>query len=618
MFPFRHWLRAANLFPSRRPATASSRRSAQRRSERPNLETLDERTLPATLNFATGQLLVQNLDTYTQTHVTIQHVPFNLVVDEVHYHLFNTNQGFVFQNETVGVFPDFFVTSLRIQTGPQDDVITLKDLPTSLAVTVDGGDRSNTLEVAGASNTWHITAANGGDVNGNIQFANFPTLRALSGDNRFVVRDGGTFFGIDGGNGLNSTLDYSACTRPVCVNVLDNWDLSGTAGVMHIQSIRGGSGSDDIWGGGTWHITETNGGDVGGVHFSSFENLHAKYGGNHFVFGNGTHITGNVVGSADVPPKIDFFNTYLGYNIMWDTTTTLDFSADTGGLTVNVSDRTASPIGGVFDAITDIVGGSGNNAMMGWGYWSITDTNAGTVNFYRFVGFQNLFGRGLSDWFHFSDGKGVTGILSAGPGMHDALDFSAYTTPVTVDLSRGTASPVGGGLSSGFAIVFGGSGDDNLTASPAGSVLVGGGGNVILVGSSGRDILIGGAGADQLYAGSAGAILIDGTTAYDSNAYALQALLAEWQRTDISYLQRIADLRGGLGLTNGNKLTSTTVTSDNSVDKLYGGPGQDWFWATNGFALTLPGQPPAKPQDSLFNVFTGWLLNPTMPPEQVN
>src|SRR5215469_46011 len=120
MFPILTWLRAANLFSSRRPATASSRRTAQRRSVRPSLEMLQERTLPATLNLFTGQLLVQNLDTYTQTHVTVQHLPFNLLVDEVHYHLLN--QVFVFQDETVAVFPDFLVTSLRIQTGPHNDV----------------------------------------------------------------------------------------------------------------------------------------------------------------------------------------------------------------------------------------------------------------------------------------------------------------------------------------------------------------------------------------------------------------------------------------------------------------------------------------------------------------
>jgi hypothetical protein len=618
MFRFFHWLRSATLFHPRRPAT-SGRRTIPRRVPRPSLEILEGRALPATLNFATGQLLVQNLDTYTQNHVTIQHVPFALVVDEVRYHLFNANQGFVYQGETVTAYPDIFVSSVRVQTGPQDDVITLKDLPSWLPVTVDGGGRSDTLEIAGAHNTWHITAANAGDVNGNVQFTNIANLRALSGDNRFVFQDGGSVAGvIDGGQGLNSTVDYSACTRPVSVNVLGTWDLAGTPGVMHVQSIIGGAGSDEIWADGTWHITENNGGDVAGVHFSSFENLHAKYGGDHFVFGNGTNISGDVVGSLDEPDQIAFLNAYLGYHVVWDTTCTLDFSADTGGLIVNADLRTASRIGGVFDVISDIVGGSGNNLMQGSGDWAVTDTNAGIVDNHRFAGFQNLAGVGMWNQFHFSNGKGITGILSAGPGGHDTLDFSAYTTSVSVDLSRGTASPVGGGLTSGFAVVFGGAGDDYLVASGAGSVLVGNGGNDVLVGRSGRDILIGGVGADRLYAGTAGDILIDGTTAYDRNSAALLSLLAEWQRTDIGYQQRIADLRGGLGLSAGYKLTSATVTSDYDVDTLYGGPGQDWFWAENAFALSLPGRPPAKPRDNLINVFTGYVLNPTLPPEQVN
>src|SRR5205085_3461588 len=96
---------------------------------------------------------------------------------------------------------------------------------------------------------------------------------------------------------------------------------------------------------------------------------------------------------------------------------------------------------------------------------------------------------------------------------------------------------------------FAGNGNDilNVTGSSANNVLVGGGGTDRLLGGQGRDLLIGGAGQATLQAGSGGDILIGGTTAYDNNAAALAAILAEWGRTDIGYTARMADLTNTTG-----------------------------------------------------------------------
>ena len=75
--------------------------------------------------------------------------------------------------------------------------------------------------------------------------------------------------------------------------------------------------------------------------------------------------------------------------------------------------------------------------------------------------------------------------------------------------------------------------------------------------------------------------MIGGTTSYDNNAAALAALLAEWSRTDVDYLTRIAHLTGSSsGGLNGNYLLNTnTVKADGSVNDLYGGAGMDWYFA---------------------------------------
>jgi Ca2+-binding RTX toxin-like protein len=132
------------------------------------------------------------------------------------------------------------------------------------------------------------------------------------------------------------------------------------------------------------------------------------------------------------------------------------------------------------------------------------------------------------------------------------------------------------------ALFFAGNGNDilNVTGSSANNVLIGGGGTDRLLGGQGRDILIGGAGRAKLEAGSGGDILVGGTTAYDNNAAALAAILAEWGSAD-DYLTRIAHLTGGMsgGLNGAYLLNASTVHSNGLADKLYGGSGQDWYFA---------------------------------------
>jgi parallel beta-helix repeat protein len=139
---------------------------------------------------------------------------------------------------------------------------------------------------------------------------------------------------------------------------------------------------------------------------------------------------------------------------------------------------------------------------------------------------------------------------------------------------------------------FGGDGNDTLNTSGSASstntgnvlvnVLVGGGGANSFLGGLGRDVMIGGAGPSTLRAGSGGDILIGGTTSYDNNVAALGAVLAEWGRTDADYATRIAHLTGttGGGLNGSVLLNSTTVQNNGLADSLYGGAGQDWFFAS--------------------------------------
>jgi Ca2+-binding RTX toxin-like protein len=61
------------------------------------------------------------------------------------------------------------------------------------------------------------------------------------------------------------------------------------------------------------------------------------------------------------------------------------------------------------------------------------------------------------------------------------------------------------------------------------------------------------------------------------------AIFAEWQRTDLSYSQRITDLRTGKGLSSPYRLVlGSTVSNNGGADTLTGGAGLDWFFANQG------------------------------------
>jgi Ca2+-binding RTX toxin-like protein len=140
--------------------------------------------------------------------------------------------------------------------------------------------------------------------------------------------------------------------------------------------------------------------------------------------------------------------------------------------------------------------------------------------------------------------------------------------------------------------LFGGDGNDLLQGGGGPSVLAGGAGDDQLLGGSGRDVLIGGLGSDQLVGNSGGDLLIAGTTAFDSDLAALNAILAEWTSAR-SYADRVANLSGtGSGpRANGDVFliasgTGATVFDDGAVNQLQGASGMNWYFAKRSGSLT--------------------------------
>jgi Ca2+-binding RTX toxin-like protein len=347
-----------------------------------------------------------------------------------------------------------------------------------------------------------------------------------SGDVNFILTNA-NLTGV-GANSLSS-VEQAALTGGVSANSfsIDGW--SGTA------TLNGGAGLDVLFAANTpntWNITSNDAGGINtNITFNSIENLTGGSAADEFVFSNGVTIAGTVNGG-------------LG--------------ADTLNLTASSADS----------------------------IWNITAGNAGNVNGIAFTTIENLTGGTGVDQFNLSNGAGVSGAIEGGAGLAagqevgNFLNYSAYTTSVTVNLTTGSATGIGLGVSH-ITHVFGGSAADTLTGNAANNIFIGNGGNDTLIGNDGRDLLFGGVGQDFLDGGNDDDILIGGTTAFDNQKQPLLALLKEWSRTDLNYTGRTNHLSGatGGGLNGTTVLNATTVFDDNKVaDTLWGRGGLDWYF----------------------------------------
>jgi hypothetical protein len=178
-----------------------------------------------------------------------------------------------------------------------------------------GGMASSTLVGANTSNTWNIIGGNAGNINGTFSFTAIQNLTGGSGDDDFKFANGAGITGtLDGGAGGTNTLDYSAYTTPVFVN-LQNFAASGMAGFANINSLIGGSAAGTLIGANvtnTWVVAPNNEGTLNGTFsFASITNLiggtgtdtftvnTSKSSNSHFTIDGGGQ-TGDTFNATDV------------------------------------------------------------------------------------------------------------------------------------------------------------------------------------------------------------------------------------------------------------------------------------------------------------------------------
>ncbi len=442
--------------------------------------------------------------------------------------------------------------TVNLQTGAATNTGGFADLETF----VGGSATKDTLVGPNTARVWLITGTNAGAVNG-ISFSSFENLTGGTAADTFQIGAGGSISGkLDGGKTAANVLDVSNNAAATVIN-LQNSAATGVASFANIQSFVGSAtttliGSNKT---ATWNITGTNTGTVirngasfgssgsSSISFSGIGNLTGGAKNDTFTFANDATISGHLDGSAG--------------------TDVLNYAAYATPITVDLAAQTATGTGSIanFESLTG--GASTGDTLIGTNavnIWSITAANAGTLNKFSFKSVENLTGGTLADRFNLAKGIGLSGHIDGGAG-NNTLDYSKYTTAISVNLAAGTATNIIGGITN-FNVVLGGSAADNLT------------------GSDGRDLLFGGAGADTLNGGEGDDILFESMPSFASNASTIDALLTYWNRNDLDYSTRVTQLRtGATGAAGLPKLNSSTVKDDTSADILTGSDGLDWFFA---------------------------------------
>jgi hypothetical protein len=258
---------------------------------------------------------------------------------------------------------------------------------------------SNDLLIgANATNAWHITGTNAGDIGGAgvFDFTGFEKLTGGSQDDAFQFAASGKITGdLDGGgHALRDTIDYNGANFGAVTTVVLDGSNGGTATAIGGRFDR----IDEVIGDADYSATNAlTGGGADNVW--TFTGLHAGNISNQFFF---QHFGNTGGGAAD--DNFSFANNTLppqpvqgGFG-----NNTLDLSAWTSDLLWNIT-------------------GDGSGTVV---------TKAGT---FAFSGMTKLIGGHANDRFTFSDDRILgQGLLSAGAIVGndgtDFLDLSAYTT----------------------------------------------------------------------------------------------------------------------------------------------------------------------------------------------
>ena len=413
------------------------------------------------------------------------------------------------------------LNSLSVDGGAGDDFINVSDALTgkfhTVATTnITGGDGNDTIIGSGNDETLDGGTGNdsviggggrdflmGGDGNDTLvagDGGNATLLGGLGDDSMVGGTGNDLFYGdsgkdtIDGRAGSNS-VTYFYDTTGVSVNLLTNVNHGGYAEgdvLYDITNVVGGSGNDTLVGNNSGNLLNGYLGNdliVGGKGNDYIDGGD----GNDVIYGGGGNNT--LIGGAGN----DLFYGDTGKdNIDGGTGTNgVTYFYDTTGVSVNLLtgvNHGGFAEGDVLKNISNVVGGSGNDTLIG-------DDKGDLLNGY--LGNDLIVGGKGNDYV--DGGAGDDTIY--GNGGADTLNGGDGNDKIV--LSANSNASIGGSLKPDY--VYGGNGDDTVVGSGANDLIRGEDGNDLLVGGYGNDTLQGGDGNDTIQGGEGANILTGGS-----------------------------------------------------------------------------------------------------------
>ncbi|MEM9088040.1 MAG: CHAT domain-containing protein [Cyanobacteria bacterium P01_F01_bin.53] len=358
---------------------------------------------------------------------------------------------------------------------------------TRAPIEILGGGSLNGPDVA---TSLHLTGSGEGFLQSeDLSFSNIDNLVGGNNDDIYLPDLGVSledFNSIDGGGGFNQITYSEWLGTPVTLDL-------GEITLNNTQNIIGpGNGSTLIGNGGgqSWIIDGSDSGSVSGQAFETFDNLAGGLGDDTFSFLNTGSLSGDIDG-ADGQDSLDYaaFNGPINIDLANNSATALTSfnnienfigSSDNNDILLGTNNNDnfelTSNSGGnvnsifsslfIFNDIEVLDGQGGDNTLSIQNLvpatnssWTIDGNNTGFVNSIDFNNFSNLVGNALDDTFNFTNSGNLTGAID-GMGGNNAIDYSAFSSPVSVDLEANTASGLTGFNSIGAFI--GSANDDSL------------------------------------------------------------------------------------------------------------------------------------------------------------
>ena len=347
------------------------------------------------------------------------------------------------------------------------DTVNASDLGNVTSIIGDG--TNDTLVGENNPNTWNIDGANQGNVDG-ITFQQFSNLTGGTDTDSFTFTNAGSLTGtVDGDNG-SDTVDYSAYTTDLILNL---------SNISNIENLIGGSANDNLRGDNTtnsWNITGNNSGTIQGTNFSSIENLTGGTNTDSFTFTDSGSLDGTVDGNSGSDTLVgdNDGNTFtitgtnegtlIGKTSGWSNIENL-----VGG---NGEDSFTFTNAGSLDGTID--GDNGSNTLVGdnnGNTFTITGTNEGTLTGKTsgWSNIENLTGRGGEDSFTFTNAGSLDGTIDGGDDSDSLVGDNNGNTFTITGTNEGTLT----GKTSGWSNIenlVGGNGEDSFTFTNSGSL----------------------------------------------------------------------------------------------------------------------------------------------------